>query len=78
MGWVWGIDQGKADRQPDIHGQYCGYDFETYSPAYALDNYGIINGYLMGTTKPGRVMIADWYSQVCSVARRLEPVRRTA
>ena len=59
MCWVWGIDQAFADSQPDTGGLYCGYDFEKYSPIYAMDKYGIIHGYLMG--KPSRVQIADQY-----------------
>ena len=48
MGWVWGADQTRADALTDNAYLYCGYNFDTYSPNYALDRYGITYGYLMG------------------------------
>ena len=54
--WAWGIDQSFADGRPDIGSRYCEYTFETYSPIFAKDTYGITHGYLMGgATKPTTV-----------------------
>jgi hypothetical protein len=47
--WVWGIDQKYADSRPDTHGLYCCYHFARHSPVYALDDYGVMHGYLMGS-----------------------------
>jgi len=49
MCWVWGIDQKYADDQPDNEGLYCNYQFNRNSPIYALDRFGVMHGYLMGS-----------------------------
>jgi hypothetical protein len=49
MCWVWGIDQKYADERPDNEGLYCNYQFTRQSPIYALDRFGVMHGYLMGS-----------------------------
>lgn len=57
MCWVWGIDQKYADDRPDTGGLYCNYAFERESPIYALDTFGVMHGYLMGS--PRTVAVND-------------------
>lgn len=57
MCWVWGIDQKYADGRPDTGGLYCHYAFARPSPIYALDQFGVMHGYLMG--EPRTVKIDD-------------------
>ncbi len=49
MCWVWGIDQKYADDRPDNESLYCNYQFNRSSPIYALDRFGVMHGYLMGS-----------------------------
>lgn len=55
--WVWGIDQKYADDRPDNEGLYCNFQFARKSPVYALDRFGVMHGYLMGS--PQTVTRAD-------------------
>lgn len=55
--WVWGIDQKYADERPDNEGLYCNFQFTRRSPIYALDRFGVMHGYLMGS--PQTVTCAD-------------------
>ncbi|HUS91260.1 MAG TPA: DUF6055 domain-containing protein [Phycisphaerae bacterium] len=49
--WVWGTDQKYADKQPDTGGLYCNFAFRRTSPIYALDTFGVMHGYLMGSPR---------------------------
>ena len=46
--WVWGIDQKYANSRPDTGGLCCNCRFTRQSPIYALDQFGVAHGYLMG------------------------------
>ena len=77
MGWVWGANQGRADALTDNAYLYCGYQFDTTSPNYALDKYGITYGYLIGgptivnggATNRGSVLSLDGSSQYVELQR---------
>jgi hypothetical protein len=49
MCWVWGTDQKYADGRPDNEVLYCNFQFKRPSPIYALDRFGVMHGYLMGS-----------------------------
>ncbi|MCX6343585.1 MAG: DUF6055 domain-containing protein [Armatimonadetes bacterium] len=71
MGWVWGANQDRANALTDNAYLYCGYDFDKTSPNYALDEYGITYGYLIGSpsivnggaTNRGSVLFLNGTSQ---------------
>jgi hypothetical protein len=55
--WVWGTDQKYADGRPDTGGLYCNFAFGRASPIHALDTFGVMHGYLVGS--PRTVTLAD-------------------